>query len=145
MSMLRPAGMLRRLKVPRPHRWFTTETSPTNLLLLEDIVTPDEEDAFISIATKILARKKYEGNHWDDVIIKYKEVDFGQHLNRLDQTLPEVVLVNSAVTKVQSRIEEALKRSNMEFQSPHVIDLAPDGWIGKQQCYQGQTCETSFV
>lgn len=122
----------RRLNSTRPQQWFTTETSPTNLLLLEDIVTPEEEDAFISIATKILARKKYEGNHWDDVIIKYKEVDFGHHLNRLDQSLPEVVRVNSAITKVKSRIQEALNRSSMEFQSSHVIDLAPDGWIGKK-------------
>jgi hypothetical protein len=101
------------------------------LLLLENIVDPIEEDAFIAVASKILARKRYEGNHWDDVIIKYKEVDFGQHLSRLDQSDSNVRIIQKALTRIKSIIPKELGREEMRFQSPHIIDLAPDGWIGK--------------
>ena len=62
------------------------------------------------------------GNHWDDVILQYKELELGPNNKVPDQ-------VKAIMTKVQRRIEESIGHS-ATFLSPHVIDLSADGYIG---------------
>lgn len=106
-------------------------SSNSKLALLENVIDAEEEAVLIKIVSQILARKRYEGNHWDDVIVKYKEVDLGSHLKRLNQTDPDMVIIQSILTRLKDRISKELQRNSIPFQSPHVIDLASDGWIGK--------------
>jgi hypothetical protein len=89
------------------------------------------------------------GNHWDDVIVKYKEVDLEMHLDRAvnGQYGSEGLFAKKNVSLVQFKLDNfsavlrnALSREpfnlsdedtqEMLFQSAHVIDLAEDGWIG---------------
>jgi len=62
------------------------------------------------------------GNHWDDVIQQYKELELGPNYKVPDQ-------VKAVMTKVQSKIEESIGHSTT-FLSPHVIDLSAEGYIG---------------
>jgi len=61
------------------------------------------------------------GNHWDDVILQYKELELGPNNKVPDQ-------VKAIMTKVQCKIEENIGHS-ATFLPPHVIDLSADGYI----------------
>ena len=61
------------------------------------------------------------GNHWDDVISKYKEVDLGNY------KLPDNV--TSVFDRVKALINVKLNEE-IKYISPHVIDLAEDGYTG---------------
>eukprot|EP01031_Cornospumella_fuschlensis_P037160 gene37160-45102_t len=96
-----------------------------HLQLFHEIITVDEEAVLMKWIDPIMKRKRYEGNHWDDVISKYKEVDSSWHkppdnvyaiLNKIEGFIKENMYI---------RNEESLK-----FISPHLIDLAPEGSIG---------------
>ncbi|RYH14506.1 hypothetical protein EON65_33485, partial [archaeon] len=66
------------------------------------------------------------GNHWDDVISKYKEVDSALYKQ------PDSV--QAILTKVENFIKTRMHVENddcLKFISPHLIDLAPEGHIGK--------------
>lgn len=64
----------------------------------------------------------FPGNHWDDVITKYKEVDLANY------KIPQDVGI--VFEKIRSLISKELSFKN-DFLTPHVIDLAKDGRIGK--------------
>ena len=71
---------------------------------------------------------QFAGNHWDDVIAKYKEVELS---SQLYSPPPHIQTI---FTRIQSLIEVALDRSEskIEFMAPHIIDLAKEGHIGEQ-------------
>lgn len=65
------------------------------------------------------------GSHWDDVISRYKEVD-SANFRRSDE-------VTALLSKIESIVKEhmqILHDDSSKFISPHLIDLAPDGYIG---------------
>jgi hypothetical protein len=62
------------------------------------------------------------GNHWDDVITRYKEVDLANY------KIPENV--DAVFEKIRKLIKKEILFEK-EFLTPHVIDLAKDGRIGK--------------
>jgi hypothetical protein len=68
----------------------------------------------------------HEGNHWDDVISRYKEVDTGNY----QRTEDVVNIFNKVLSIIQSNMN-ILHNESKIFMSPHLIDLAPDGYIGK--------------
>jgi hypothetical protein len=58
------------------------------------------------------------------VIAKYKEIE-------LSSLYKVPVEIESIFRRIESQIEFALKRDKIHFMSPHVIDLAKEGHIGK--------------
>jgi hypothetical protein len=93
-------------------------------LIKENIISDLEEQAITRLLQTKLQRKRYEGNHWDSVITKYKETELP-----LGARLQDTV-VASAMNKVVKFLREATQNLNMDIQTPHVVDLAPDGFIG---------------
>jgi hypothetical protein len=119
---------------------FRSYSFATDLQLHKEVITESEEAAIVRVVSTVLERKRYETNHWDAVITKYKEVDLGYHLKSLVQRKSKGInekdleVTMTALKKIEELIAVALKRQNILFLSPHVIDLAPDGWIGKFSC-----------
>lgn len=119
------------------------------LQVYPDVITPDEETMLISFLTPILARKHYEGTHWDAVINHYKEIDLAPYLRPIvhnddsgKDSKPhrstgqltrseKIQTVKDLLLRVTTLISKELNDSNIPFLSPHVIDLAADGDIGE--------------
>lgn len=47
----------------------------SDLCVMEDIITEEEELLIADECMKILKRRRYEEDHWDSVIIKFKEME----------------------------------------------------------------------
>ena len=95
------------------------------LLIVPDIITKAEEEAIVRFVHPKLQRKRYEGNHWDNVISKYKETEMSA------ANMPTEVLC--AVERITSLIRDATGFNQMVMMPPHVLDLSADGFIGRQQ------------
>jgi hypothetical protein len=93
-----------------------------NLILLEDAINEDDERTLNKFLEPVLSRKRYEGNHWDDVIQLYKEIELSNY--KVPDNVTEIL------ASVQQKIERKLG-GEISFLSPHVIDLAAEGFIGK--------------
>lgn len=53
-----------------------TATIPLkNLQLLKDVISVDQEKTLIKFIDAIIKRKRYEKNHFDDVILNYRETE----------------------------------------------------------------------
>lgn len=46
-----------------------------DLQVLEDVMTEQEELVVTDEAMKLLKRRRYEENHWDNVIVNFKEME----------------------------------------------------------------------
>ncbi|KAJ1425053.1 hypothetical protein B484DRAFT_480399 [Ochromonadaceae sp. CCMP2298] len=110
------AGTHSRRPLCRAHSYLDA-----NLILLEDAIDADAERTLSAFLEPLLSRKRYEGNHWDDVIQLYKEVELSNY------KVPDDV--RDILASVQRTIERRLG-GEIHFLSPHVIDLAPEGFIG---------------
>lgn len=64
------------------------------------------------------------GDHWDDVIKNYKEIELSGSKN----TTPPI---DNIINKVKDFIQEVTKTHHLQYLSPHVIDLSKDGFICK--------------
>lgn len=101
------------------------ELKAKHLQLYHDIITKDEEELLLLHFDTIFNRKRYEGNHWDDVIQKYKEIE----LNHNQTSIP--IDVNRIIAKISDIIKSNCSDSipDMLLLSPHVIDLHSEGEI----------------
>jgi hypothetical protein len=108
---------------------FSTEKQRTDLLeVYPEVISRDEEETIVKYLTPILARRRYEGNHWDSVISKYKEIE----LIKSYRIPPQV---QSTFDRLLDLIREKCQLEKIStFLPPHVIDLAEDGHIGKFKC-----------
>lgn len=93
---------------------------PSEFFFLKDCINCDEENLLLNAFAKPLKRRKYEGNHWDDVISKYKEIQVIE-----TNYQPEV---QDIINKCKTIVSKALKKE-INFLPPHLIDLAQDGQI----------------
>ena len=64
------------------------------------------------------------GDHWDEVIKNYKEIELSGSKN----TTPDI---DKIINQVKYFIQEVTSTSHLQFLSPHVIDLSKDGFICK--------------
>jgi hypothetical protein len=62
------------------------------------------------------------GNHWDDVIVQYKELELANY--KVPAEVTEIL------KKTEQRIEQIVARP-FTFLSPHVIELSEKGYIGE--------------
>ena len=88
---------------------------------INDFITIQEEQSLIKTIDPYFKKKKYEGNHWDSVIIGYKEIE----LNTTKFNIESQEIIKSC----QQRIVEHIKQP-MIYLPLHGIDLNPDGYIG---------------
>lgn len=87
------------------------------LALFEEFLTSREHDSLVEAADRKLRRRPYERDHWDAVIVNYRETEL------LNLEGPAADAVRKAAAKLNSLgFAEPLL-------PPHVVDLAPDGRI----------------
>lgn len=124
---------------------------PHPLPVAFDVISESEEATLVEFLDGLLYRKKYEGyvarivwrsvhsgslhmllvffsssgNHWDDVIVHYKETEICDYRT---SAFPEVKRILSSVED-RIRIMEVTTK-NSKFLSPHAIDLSATGYIG---------------
>uniref|UniRef100_A0AAV1UI98 Alpha-ketoglutarate-dependent dioxygenase AlkB-like domain-containing protein n=1 Tax=Peronospora matthiolae TaxID=2874970 RepID=A0AAV1UI98_9STRA len=82
-----------------------------------DVVTEDEELVLADECSHRLKRRRYEENHWDDVIVKFKEMECSRW--------------SAETLRILQKIRDAalLPRGLNYFPAVHVIELAEDGYI----------------
>ncbi|CAH0473912.1 unnamed protein product [Peronospora belbahrii] len=88
-----------------------------DLQIMLDVITEDEELVVADECSRFLKRRRYEKNHWDNVIVKFKEMECSRWSN---ETL-----------RILQKIREAviLPKELKYFPAVHVIELAEDGYI----------------
>jgi hypothetical protein len=107
-----------------------TMSSASSLSLLAvyaEVISANEEQQLLKFLSPLLARRQYEGAHWDSVISKYKEIELSPKSYRIPPNIQEIL------ERMRNLIKEKLKASKKEdvsFLNPHIIDLAEDGHIG---------------
>ncbi len=67
-----------------------------------------------------------KGNHWDDVISQYKEME----LQRQSATPDVLAIIHNVQDIIVKSQENATTKLPVVFLQPHVIDLAKNGHIG---------------
>lgn len=99
-----------------------------NLIYIENIITKNEEEELIKFLNPLLLKRKYESNHWDNVINKYKEIELLINIKNSKIIIPENVI--NIINNVKLIISEHTSLKNNDYLHPHVIDLDDDGNIG---------------
>lgn len=91
--------------------------SEGDLQVLLDVITEDEEMVVADECARILKRRRYEEGHWDNVIIKFKEMERSRW--------------SAETQRVLQKVREAaiLPKELNYFPAVHVIELAEDGYI----------------
>ena len=84
--------------------------------MIKNVITPREERLLVKECEQFLNKRKYMHDHWDDVIVGYREIE------KLRTAWSE---------ESQSVLERIVKQLPKREYMPtvHVIDLAPDGFI----------------
>mmetsp|Transcript_11683 Transcript_11683/g.17559 ORF Transcript_11683/g.17559 Transcript_11683/m.17559 type:complete len:217 (+) Transcript_11683:17-667(+) len=104
---------------------FHREIFTADLQVIPEVLSLSNESTLVKYFTEILKRKKYEGNHWDDVISQYKEMELQK------SSLP--VEVENILSVLRNKIIDSQKKSDDpcigNFLEPHVIDLSKSGHI----------------
>lgn len=104
-----------------------------------EVITEVEEQLLLKFLQPVLAKRRYEGSHWDSVITRYKEIDLAHYLPRSDAPLSsdnsteianQVREINGVLEKVEAFVRRRCEYDDMKFLSTHCIDLASDGHIG---------------
>ncbi|CAI5743038.1 unnamed protein product [Peronospora destructor] len=88
-----------------------------DLQIMLDVITKDEELVVADECSHILKRRRYEEDHWDNAIVKFKEM--------------ERFRWSAETLRVLQKIREAaiLPKELNYFPAVHVIELAEDGYI----------------
>jgi len=96
-----------------------TPLPPNSLSIISDIVTHEEEEAILAPLYPLL-RFRYQGSHWDDVIVRYREIELNTDKHEVWSDC--VNIIGSEVKKYHG--------PDLSLLPPHVVDLAADGHIG---------------
>lgn len=89
------------------------------LQVIPNVITQEEEKEIFSFLDPILARMRYQQDHWDSVITKYKEKEVRNSPAKIEEIWG----------KIRSIIREH-HGEHLKFLAPHVIDLGEEGYIG---------------
>jgi hypothetical protein len=111
----------------------------SQLSLCYDVISPEEEQVVMQYLTPLLAKRRYEGSHWDSVITKYKEIELHPPMS----ASPAHEQASAVFDKVRHKIRRLCDDPDMQFLSTHCIDLSKDGHIGRfsssQFCFRFQS------
>ncbi|ETV94055.1 hypothetical protein H310_12089 [Aphanomyces invadans] len=88
-----------------------------DLQVMEDVLSEHEERVLADEAAALLRRRRYEVNHWDQVIINFKEM--------------ETIKWSQEAADILARVRKLpiLPQDLEYFPAVHVIDLAAEGYI----------------
>ncbi|KAF1319626.1 hypothetical protein FI667_g13085, partial [Globisporangium splendens] len=104
----------------------------SDLRVMQDVVTEEEELVVAEECMKILKRRRYEEDHWDQVIVKFKEMERSRWSTELTKKHAiACVWLRIETKRILDRLREVpiLPQGLEYFPAVHVIDLAEDGYI----------------
>ena len=108
-----------------PHQCYNDITK--NFLVVPDFITIEEEKAFLEILQPKFRRRRYEGDHWDSVIVAYKETQLPSMMENPEGYYPPIL--KSALQRIEAFLRKITQVENMEILPYHVVDLSNDGHI----------------
>jgi alkylated DNA repair protein alkB family protein 7 len=119
MSILHMGGVARQL----------LKTS-TAIRLIPDVITPQAEEALVAELDPVMKRRRYSSNHWDSVIVGYKEVErpFWNDIEN-QNTIDLIRRKISEAIEDGGTVDEGVRCPVEEWLPVHAIDLAPTGFI----------------
>ena len=88
-----------------------------------DFITAEEETRLFEEVAPLLRRRRYSKNHWDSVIVNFRETERAWAAWELQN---QKTLEHARVT-----IDEALGSSKVDdfLDSAHIVDISPNGYI----------------
>eukprot|EP00040_Diaphanoeca_grandis_P002289 m.21126 g.21126 ORF g.21126 m.21126 type:complete len:284 (+) comp13268_c0_seq1:86-937(+) len=92
-----------------------------DLPYLQNAVTSAEAEILVNSFAKKLKRKRYEGDHWDGVIINYREFEMGNK-----EWKPEA---NEIIERLKQNIRDFVGAPFEFLPRTHILDLHENGWI----------------
>lgn len=120
-------------------------SNQTAIHVIRDVITMEQEEKLINEVIPILKRRRYQRNHWDNVIVGYKEVERlqwndptnEQVVNNIRQKIENVVTkshhlntANSDMMKNKDNDNQVKSEVNsMSWLPVHIIDLEASGYI----------------
>ena len=99
------------------------------MCIIPEAVTVVQATSLVEELDPVLKRRRYERNHWDQVIIGYKEVErpvWNVPMNV--ETIANVRRQVDALVRTGSTAVSSADRT-LDWLPVHFIDLAPDGYI----------------
>lgn len=100
------------------------QPSPPHRQIWDNVITEAEEESLVSELEQALRRKRYNKDHWDAVIINYKETERLQWLSRDNAHVVE---------RIRAHLEREVEALTVHAHTPwlpvHVVDLEGDGYI----------------
>lgn len=88
----------------------------TDMNILENFITQEEEDSLMEELESYLKRLHYEKDHWDDAIAVYRETERKQWYPKNKEIIQRLIL-------------RAFTSNDGVLPHVHVLDLAADGFI----------------
>ena len=88
-------------------------------------ISESDEKVLYEFLDPILSKRRYQGDHWDDVISAYKETEIN---------FPPPPNIQIIFDK-QINYLRTYRKNKIKIIFPHVIDLDPNGHIGKFHAY----------
>ena len=130
-TVQRQLQLICRARACRPLRFSTCASASLHdhphFFLLPNAISEEEEQALVAYLDPLLRRKRYEGDHWDSVIVQYKEAELRPISAR---GVPMPPLVAAVLSRLHKVISANYRFPVPELQLPHAIDLSREGFIG---------------
>ncbi|TMW68250.1 hypothetical protein Poli38472_005718 [Pythium oligandrum] len=100
-----------------PSKCVDDAVGVNDLLVMPEVLTEQEEQIVSDECIKLLRRRRYEEDHWDSVIIKFKEMERSRW--------------SAETARILDKVRQApiIPQDLVYFPPVHVIDLAEDGYI----------------
>lgn len=95
------------------------------ITIVPDFITTEEEEAFVHFLQPKLQRRRYEADHFDAVIQKYKETELPA-----DHIPDNQLVLKAAMSRIFQFLRTTTNQPAMVILPPHVIDLHEEGHIG---------------
>jgi hypothetical protein len=110
----------------RGRRLFSSLLTHDHFHLIPNVISASEESVLMSYIDPLVKRKRYEGDHWDSVIVSYKEMELLPMSNR---GVPMPAEVRVILERMHNILRANYKFPIVDFLPPHAIDLASTGHI----------------
>lgn len=96
---------------------FSKATIPQqDFQLYQNVLTKSQQDSLVKEVEESIRRRRYEGGHWDKVIVNYREIE--------KQSWSE-----DNLKILQRVVKSGAFPPGLTFLPIHVLDLAEDGYI----------------
>eukprot|EP00543_Licmophora_paradoxa_P019091 CAMPEP_0202474862 /NCGR_PEP_ID=MMETSP1360-20130828/92604_1 /ASSEMBLY_ACC=CAM_ASM_000848 /TAXON_ID=515479 /ORGANISM="Licmophora paradoxa, Strain CCMP2313" /LENGTH=285 /DNA_ID=CAMNT_0049102005 /DNA_START=1 /DNA_END=859 /DNA_ORIENTATION=- len=103
-------------------RWSPSDFDPKSAVVYDNFVSEEEANLLAEQISALMRRRRYEKNHWDSVIVGYKEVELIDE----DAMLNDLIIRN-LLHRTRSYLQENHLTPASTFLPCHAIDLKADG------------------